>query len=155
VSDDRTDSPRAEKSRHTDPGLAVDHVRRVARETADESGDRAAAFAVMQLRREYRIMPLKQEEAPADRLATWQAVRMETRSLVPVAMGAHGGVEADRALFEERVATPANRPLPQQPGWAPDPSVVLQAAALRAQAPATPSPPVAPSGSDVDRTPAR
>ena len=53
MSEDRTDSPKAEKSRYTDPELAVDHVRRVARETADESGYRAAAFAVMQLRREY------------------------------------------------------------------------------------------------------
>jgi len=156
VSEDCTDSPRAEKSRYTDPDLAVDHVRRVARETADESGYRATAFAVMQLRKEYRIMPLKQEEAPADRLATWQAVRMETRSLVPMAMGAHGGAKADKALFDERVATPASRPLPQQPDWAPDPSVALQAAALRPQAPASPSgPPVGQQSPGVDRAPAR
>jgi len=156
VSEDRTDSPRAEKSRYTDPDLAVDHVRRVARETAEQSGYRAAAFAVMELRQEYRIMPLKQEEAPPERLATWQAVRMETRSLVPMAMGAHGGVKADAALFEERVATPADRPLPQQPGWAPDPSVALQAAALRTQAPASPpSPPATSQGPGVNRGQAR
>ncbi len=84
-----------QESRFTDPDTAVDHVRRVARETATASGHRAAAFAVMDLRREYRIMPLQQKEAPPDRLATWQAVRMETRSLVPMAMGG----TTDRALF--------------------------------------------------------
>lgn len=152
MSEDRTDSPRAEKSRFTDPVLAVDHVRRVARETADDSGYRAAAFAVMQLRQGYRIMPLKQEKAPADRLATWQAVRMETRSLVPMAMSAHGGAKADQALFDERVATPASRPLGQQP----EPSVALQAAALRPQAPASPSsPPVGQQPPGVDRAQAR
>ena len=83
-------STHTEESRFTAPDMAVDHIRRVARETAEQSGYRAAGFAVMELRREYRIMPLKQKEAPPDRLATWQAVRMETRSLVPMAMGAHG-----------------------------------------------------------------
>lgn len=117
MSDDRTDSPKAaERSRYTDPDLAVDHVRRVARETAEKSGYRAAAFAVMEMRQEYRIMPLKQKEVPPERLATWQAVRMETRSLVPMAMGAHGGVKADAALFDERVATPADQPLPPAAG---------------------------------------
>lgn len=50
-------SDRADKSRHTDPHVAVDHVSRVARETAEQSGYRAAAFAVMALRREYRPAP--------------------------------------------------------------------------------------------------
>ncbi|MFZ2504555.1 MAG: hypothetical protein WAW88_17975 [Nocardioides sp.] len=148
-------STHTEESRFTDPDTAVDHIRRVARETAEQSGYRAAGFAVMELRREYRIMPLKQKEAPLDRLATWQAVRMETRSLVPMAMGAHGGVKADAAFFNARVATPADKPLPQQPDWAPDPSVTLQAAALRAQAPAAPRPPVTSQSPSVDRTPAR
>jgi len=143
------------ESRFTEPDAAVDHVRRVARETAEQSGYRAAAFAVMELRREYRIMPLKQREAPADRLATWQAVRMETRSLVPMAMGAHGGVKADAAFFDARVTTAADAPLPQQPDWAPDPSVTLQAAALRAQAPTAPRPPVTSQSPAVDRAPAR
>lgn len=149
-------SDSAEKSRHNDPHLAVDHIRRVARETAEQSGYRAAAFALMQLRQEYRIMPLKQKEAPADRLATWQAVRVETRSLVSMAMGAHGGVKSDEALFGERVATPSSEPLPQQPGWAPDPAVVLQAAALRAPSSATPRrEPVGPTEPRVDRGSAR
>ena len=142
------------ETRFTDPDTAVDHIRRVARETAQQFGYRAAAFAVMDLRQEYRIMPLKQKEAPPDRVATWQAVRMETRALVPMAMGAHGGVKADAAFFDARVATPADKPLPQQPDWAPDPSVTLQAAALRAEAPAAPRPPVLQSPSR-DRTPAR
>ncbi len=139
-----------QESRFTAPETAVDHVRRVARETAAESGHRAAAFAVMDLRREYRIMSLQQKEAPPDRLATWQAVRMETRSLVPMAMGG----TTDRALFDERVATPANQPLPPQPDWAPDPSLALQAAALRA--PAHASPPhrtVRPPGPELDQPP--
>ena len=144
-------STHTEESRFTDPDMAVDHIRRVARETAEQSGYRAAGFAVMELRREYRIMPLKQKEAPPDRLATWQAVRMETRSLVPMAMGAHGGVTADAAYFDARVATPADKPLPQQPDWAPDPSLTLQAAALRAQAPAAPRPPVTSQSPAVDR----
>lgn len=148
-------STHTEESRFTDPDTAVDHIRRVARETAEQSGYHAAAFAVMELRREYRIMPLKQKEAPPDRLATWQAVRMETRSLVPMAMGAHGGGKADAAFFDARVATPADKPLPQQPAWAPDPSVTLQAAALRAQAPAAPRPHVTSQSPSVDRTPAR
>ncbi|ABL79328.1 MULTISPECIES: hypothetical protein [unclassified Nocardioides] len=156
MTEDSPDSPTPEKSRYTDPDLAVDHVRRIAREAAAQSGYRAAAFAVMQLRQEYRIMPLKQNEAPPDRLATWQAVRMETRSLVPMAMGAHGGVKADAAFFDERVATPSDQPLPQQPGWAPVPSVALQAAALHSHAPASPSrPPVGPQSPGVDQTPAR
>lgn len=141
-----------QEPRFTDPVTAVDHVRRVARETAARSGHRAAAFAVMDLRREYRIMPLRQKEAPADRLATWQAVRMETRSLVPMAMGG----TTDRALFDQRVATPADQPLPRQPEWAPDPAVALQAAALRADSPTSPPPPVVASSSPVvDRPPRR
>lgn len=139
-----------QESRFTDPDTAVDHVRRVARETATASGHRAAAFAVMDLRREYRILPLQQKKVATDRLATWQAVRMETRSLVPMAMGG----TTDRALFDERVATPAGHPLPQQPGWAPDPSLALQAAALRATAHASPPHrPVRSPGPDIDRTP--
>lgn len=138
-----------QESRFTDTVTAVDHVRRVARETAAQSGHRAAAFAVMDLRREYRIMPLRQKEAPADRLATWQAVRMETRSLVPMAMGG----TTDRELFDQRVATPANQPLPQQLDWAPDPSLALQRAALRAPAPMSPRDrPVPAQSSDIDRT---
>lgn len=101
-----------QESRFTDPDTAVDHVRRVARETATASGHRAAAFAVMDLRREYRIMPLQQKEAPPGRRATWQAVRMETRSLVPMAMGG----STDRALFDERVATPRGRAAPPTAG---------------------------------------
>lgn len=61
-----------QESRFTDPDTAVDHVRRVARETATASGHRAAAFAVMDLRREYRILPLQQKKVATDRLATWQ-----------------------------------------------------------------------------------
>lgn len=57
-------SDRGDEARFTYPDTAVDHVRRVAREAAEQSGYRAAAFAVMELRREYRIMPLKQKEAP-------------------------------------------------------------------------------------------
>jgi hypothetical protein len=115
----------------------------------------------MQLRQEYRIMPLKRKEAPVDRLATWQAVRVETRSLVSMAMGAHGGVDSDETLFRERVATPSGEPLPQQqqqqqPGWAPDPAVVLQAAALRTALAAAPRmEPVGAREPVVDRAPAR
>ena len=47
-------SAQPERSRLDDTELAVDHVRRVARETAERSGYRAAAFALMDLRREYR-----------------------------------------------------------------------------------------------------
>ena len=54
----------SEQARFTDHVTAVDHVRRVARETAAESGYHAAAAAVMALRQEYRIMPLKRKEAP-------------------------------------------------------------------------------------------
>lgn len=141
-----------QESRFTDPVTAVDHVRRVARETAAQSGHRAAAFAVMDLRREYRIMPLRQKGAPPDRIATWQAVRMETRSLVPMAMGG----TTDRALFDQRVATPADQPLPRQPEWAPDPAVALQAAALLADSPTSPpTPAVASSSPVVDRPPRR
>lgn len=85
----------------------------------------------MDLRRQYRVMPLKQREVSAERLATWQEVRMETRSLVPLAMGAHGGVEGDAAFVRERVATPASRPFPQQPGLGARPRDRLQAAALQ------------------------
>ncbi|GAB7007702.1 hypothetical protein JCM18899A_51770 [Nocardioides sp. AN3] len=139
-------------SRFTDPVVAIDHVRRVARETAAEAGHHAAAAAVMDLRREYRIMPLQRQETPPDRLATWDAVRLETRSLVPMAMGG----TADRAFFDARAATPADQPLPHQPEWAPDPSVALQAAALRMPTgtPA-PRPSVTSAGAVADRTPSR
>lgn len=141
-----------EESRFTDPVAAVDHVRRIARETAAESGYHAAACAVMDLRREYRIMPLNRKETPPDRLATWDAVRLETRSLVPMAMGG----TSEHALFEERAATPADQPLPHQPGWAPVPSAALQAAALRSPtAPAPPRPPVASPSPAVDQAPSR
>ncbi|NYI47919.1 hypothetical protein BJ993_005065 [Nocardioides aromaticivorans] len=141
-----------DEPRLTDPVAAVDHVRRLARETAASEGYRAAADAVMNARREYRIMPLKRSEAPPDRLATWDAVRLETRSLVPMAMGG----TKEHALFDERVATPGGQPLPQRPGWAPDPAVALQAAALRAQHAAEPSRPPATSPSPVtDRAPRR
>ena len=138
--------------RFTDPVAAVDHVRRLARETAAAEGYRAAADAAMNARREYRIMPLKRSEAAPDRLATWEAVRLETRSLVPMAMG--GGKE--HALFDERFATPGGQPLPHQPGWAPDPAVALQASALRAQHSAGRSQPQASSqGQATDRAPGR
>lgn len=115
-----------EESRFTDPVMAVDHVRRIARETAAETGYHAAASAVLDLRREYRIMPLKRKDAAPARLATWDAVRLETRALVAMGMGG----TRDHALFDERTATPADQPLPQQPDSAPDPTVGLQAAAL-------------------------
>ena len=142
-----------EESRFTDPVTAVDHVRRIARESAAESGYQAAASAVLDLRREYRIMPLKRKDVAPSRLATWDAVRLETRSLVPMAMGG----TTDHALFDERAATPAEQPLPQQPSWAPAPSTGLQAAALRA--PTTPAPlrpaTVRSLGPAVDRSPIR
>lgn len=140
-----------DEPRFTDPVTAVDHVRRTAREAAAASGYRAAADAVMDLRREYRIMPLQKKDAPPDRLATWEAVRTEVRSLVPMAMGGTN----EHALFDERVATPADEPLPQQPSWAPDRSVALQASALRAPALSKPSPSAATQRTGVDRTPAR
>jgi len=147
MSDNTLDS-----SRFTDPVAAIDHVRRVARETAADSGYHAAAAAVMDLRREYRIMPLQRQETPPDRLMTWDAVRLETRSLAPLAMGG----TADRDLFDERAATPAGQPLPHQPGWAPDPSVALQSAALRMPTgtPA-PRPSVTSAGAVAVRTPSR
>ncbi|MDR7254935.1 hypothetical protein J2X46_003937 [Nocardioides sp. BE266] len=149
MSDNTLDS-----SRFTDPVAAIDHVRLVARETAANSGYHAAAAAVMDLRREYRIMPLQRQETPPDRLATWDAVRLETRSLVPLAMGG----TADRALFDERAATPSDQPIPHhhQPGWAPDPSVGLQAAALRMPT-GTPAPwpSVTSAGAVADRSPSR
>lgn len=141
-----------EERRFTDPVTAVDHVRRLARETAADAGYQAAAAAVMDLRREYRIMPLARKQAHPARLATWDAVRLETRSLVPMAMGG----TKEHALFDERTATPAGQPLPQQPGWAPDPIVALQAAALRT--PTTAAPPRAPvtsTDTTVSRTPGR
>ncbi len=136
VSDDRTDSASAiERSRHTDPVLAVGYVRQVAREAAEKSGHRKAAQVVMALRQEYRIMPLKLKEASPNRVATWQAVRAETRSLVAMAMGG----TADKALFDVRVATPADQTLPRTSDWAPDPhalpAVSLQLAALRTHRP--------------------
>lgn len=138
-----------EESRFTNPVVAVDHVRRIARETAAATGYRSAADALAEVRREYRIMPLKRSEAPPDRLATWEAVRLETRSLVPMAVGG----TSERALFDERTATPADRPLsPEQADW-PDPAVALQAAALRTQPTAGSSRPASPGpASEVDRT---
>lgn len=115
----------------SDPALAVDHVRRVARETADRGGYHAAALAVMDLRDEYRLTPRTLQEASPEQVEAWRAVRMETRALVPMAMGARGGSAEDAALFRRRVTTPASDPLPKQPGWAPDPLVGLQSAALR------------------------
>lgn len=141
----------SEQARFTDPATAVDHVRRVAREAAAESGYRAAAAVVMALRQEYRIMPLKRKEAPPDRVATWDAVRLETRSLVPMAMGG----TKEHALFDERTATPADQPLPHQPGWAPDPTVALQAAALHTPTTAPPRPPLTSPDASVDRAPSR
>lgn len=141
-----------EESRFTDPAAAVDHVRRIARETAAEAGYHAAATAVMELRQEYRIMPLHKKEAPPERLATWEAVRLETRSLVAMAMGG----TTEQALFDVRASTPSGQPLLQQPGWAPDPAVALQAAVLAAPATVTPPrAPVAPDGGAVDRAPSR
>lgn len=87
-------------SRFIEPNMAIDHVRRVARETAKESGYDAAATALLALYREYRVMPLRRKETPPEQLATWEAVRVETRSLVPMAMGG----STDRALFDQRVS---------------------------------------------------
>lgn len=140
--------------RFTDPATAIDHMRNKARQAAAEAGYEAAAAAVMALRREHRIMPLKRQEAAPDRLATWDAVRVEARALVPMAMGAHGGIKSDLAAFEQRVNTLASQPLPPQPDWAPDPMIALQAAALRTPASTTPSPPVQTPGA-VDRSPRR
>jgi hypothetical protein len=64
---------------------------------------------------------------------------------------ATGGTH-DHASFDERVATPGDQRLPEQPGWAQDPSVALQAAALRAQPTAEPSrPPVTKPNAAADR----
>jgi hypothetical protein len=119
-------------TRFTDPIAAVDHIRRIARETAAASGYRAASAAVMGVRREYRIMPLQRGDASAERLAAWDAVRLEARALVPLAMGG----SQDHAWFDQRAATPADQPVPDQPAWAPDPPAALQAAALRPPTPA-------------------
>lgn len=141
-----------ESSRFTDPTIAVDHVRRVARETAAAAGHRAAATALLRVRQEYRVMPLQRSTAPADRLATWDAVRDETRSLVPMASGG----TVDKEMFDQRVATPASQPLPPQPAWAPDPMLGLQAAALRTFHPTASRPAPLPSPTAaVDRGPAR
>lgn len=125
----------------SDPELAVDHVRRVARETADSAGFHTAALAVMEVRRDYRIMPLALKEASPEQVAVWRAVRLETRSLVPMAMGAHGGNSKDAAFLRARVTTPAAEPLPSQPEWAPDPLIGLQAAALHSPSTSRPSHP--------------
>lgn len=141
-------------ARFTDPNTAIDHVRRTARETAAESGYDAAATALLALYREYRVMPLRRKETPPDRLATWEAVRLETRSLIPMATAhrIHG------SAFDQRVRTPADQPLPQdQPEWAYDPSAALQSAALRAPTSAMGAPrlPVPSSSPSADRAPAR
>lgn len=146
-------SAHSDASRFTDPNTAIDHVRRVARETAAESGYDAAATALLALYREYRVMPLRRKETPPDQLATWEAVRLETRSLIPMATApqTHG------ADFDQRVKTPADQPLPHdQPDWAYDPLVGLQAGALRAPATtASPRPPLPSPSPAVDRAPAR
>lgn len=142
------------RSRFTDPTTAIDHVRTIARTTAQASGYQAAARALNELYVEYRVMPLRRAETPPDQVTTWEAVRLETRSLAPMAMGAHGGIKDDIAAFTARVATPADQPLPPQPGWAPDPVLTLQAAALRGQPTSRPAP-VPSSGPAVDRTPGR
>jgi hypothetical protein len=136
----------ADTSRFIEPNMAIDHVRRVARETVEESGYDAAATALLALYREYRVMPLRRTETPPERLATWEAVQGETRSLVPMAMGG--------TLFDQRVATPADQLLPLRDG-APGPSVALQAGVLRAKTTAAlPRPQGTSQGSAVDRTPA-
>lgn len=99
----------SEHARFTDPVTAIDHVRRVARETAAESGYRGAAAVVMALRQEYRIMPLKRKEAPPDRVATWDAVRLETMSLAGAdGDGRHQGARLVRRTHRDpgRSATP-------------------------------------------------
>lgn len=78
-------------SRFTQPNMAIDHVRSIARATAKESGYDAAATALLALYREYRVMPLRRKETPPERLATWEAVRIETRELVPMAMASPRG----------------------------------------------------------------
>lgn len=138
-------------SRFTDPTLAIEHVRRVARETAAEAGHRAAATALLAVRQEYRIMPLHRGTAPAERVATWDAVRDETRVLVPMACGD----TADKAIFDERVALSASQLLPQLPDGTPGPMLGLQATALRAPDPTAARPPVPSTAGPVDRTPAR
>lgn len=144
-------SQSAEASRFTDPTIAIDHVRRVAHDTAAEAGHRAAATALLGVRQEYRIMPLQRRKAPADGVATWDAVRDETRSLVAMACG---GTQ-DKAMFDARVATPASQPLPQQPGGTPDRRLGLQEAALRAPASISPRPPLHSPAGPVGRPPAR
>lgn len=140
-----------EPSRSTDPTAAVAHVRRFARETAATVGHRAAADALLHLRREYRVMPLQRSRTPADRLAAWDAVRAETGALVPLAMG----TRADNAMFDERVATPADQPLPGGPTGRSQPSAALQAAALSARTASAPRPTPLSATPPVDRTPAR
>ncbi|GAW52540.1 MULTISPECIES: hypothetical protein [unclassified Nocardioides] len=140
-----------ETSRFTDPTMAIDHVRRVAAQTAAADGHRAAATALLDVRREYRVMPLQRTSTPADRLVTWDAVREETRTLVSLACGG----ASERSMFDDRVAAPASEPLPQQPAWAPDPLVCLQRAALHPPTPVTPRPPLPSPTVPVDRTPAR
>lgn len=139
-----------DSSRFTDPNTAINHVRRAARETAAEAGYDAAADVLLALYREYRVMPLRRRETPPDRLATWEAVRLETRSLVPMAMGG----ATDQAMFDVRAATPADQPLPRQPDWATDPSTALQSAALRASGTRAPQgPPAIAQGPTVDQAP--
>jgi hypothetical protein len=140
----------ADTSRFIEPNMAIDHVRRVARETAKESGYDAAATALLALYREYRVMPLRRKETPPERLSTWEAVREETRSLVPMAMGG----STDRSLFDQRVATPADQPLPLR-DRSPGPSLARQAGVLRATTTALRLPRGTSQGSAVDRTPAR
>lgn len=76
---------RSNASRFTDPHTAVHHVRRVARKTAAEACYAAATTALVAIYREYRVMALRRKETPPDQLATWEAVRLETRSLIPMA----------------------------------------------------------------------
>lgn len=140
-----------EPSRLTAPTAAVAHVRLVARETAAAVGHRAAADALLHLRREYRVMPLQRSQTPGDRLAAWDAVRAETGALVPLAMG----TRADTAMFDERVATPAGQPIPGGQAGRSQPSAALQAAALSARAAAVSRPTPPSTAPPVDRTPAR
>lgn len=140
-----------QEPRFTEPLTAVDHMRRVARETAVQEGYEAAGWAVLAVRREYRIRPWDLADAPPNRLAAREAVRLESMALVPLAAGGR----TNHALFDERVATPANQPLSGQPDWAPDPALALQAAALRAQSATTPGRPAPSLAPPVDRSPSR
>lgn len=151
--DDHQREPVTDDDRFTNPLTAVDHMRSVAREIASVDGYEAAAGAVLNLRREYRVMPLLRKDVPPDRLETWDAVRNEARLLIPLAMGAHGRRKGDIAGFEQRVVTPADQPLTDQPEWAREPTTALQAAALRA--PAAAPPPLPSPSAPVDRTPSR